>query len=246
MTRENQEITHGSCRTKRGGGFFMGGMLILAGGAFLAKQLGYLGDISPWQLWPVVLIWGGVLKLFSRNCGGGVTGGLVLIAVGGAVLANNFALLDLRWSLIWPALLILFGLIIFTATLRTPSKKGKKSGNEISVESSFETRLIMGGREDEIHSKDFESAQVSVIMGGLELDMRNADMKGEEAVVNVKLVMGGVELWVPRDWEVISKCSPVMGGIENKTRRNVIDSGQTVKRLIIDGSIVMGGIEIRN
>ncbi|MBN2344320.1 MAG: hypothetical protein JXX29_05265 [Deltaproteobacteria bacterium] len=234
------------CESKRGGGFFMGGALMLFGGAFLAEHLGYLGGISAWKLWPIILLWGGLVKIGARRSGGGFTGGLVLLAVGATVLAHNFGYVDLRWSLVWPVLLLIFGVLIFTATLRTPSKKRKKSADEITTTNTFESRLLMAGREDEIHSKEFERADVSAVMGGLELDMRNAEIKGEEAVLHVKLVMGGMELWIPEHWEVISRCSPVMGGIENKTRRHVIDSETPPKRLIIEGSIVMGGIEIRN
>lgn len=243
---DKKTYSNSSCGSKKGGGLFMGGALIVFGGVFLAEHVGYLQGISAWQLWPLALVWGGIVKLFSRKCGATIGGGLIFIAIGGALLAHNMGAFDLRWSLIWPVLLILFGLIIFIATLRTTGGRKKKNGEVPIVNNTFETSLIMAGREDEIHSKEFESGYVSVIMGGLELDMRNAELKGEEAVLNLKLVMGGVELWVPQHWEIISKCSPVMGGIENKTRRHSIDDDSSPKRLIIDGSIVMGGIEIRN
>ncbi|MBN2526242.1 MAG: hypothetical protein JXR76_07600 [Deltaproteobacteria bacterium] len=248
MTNEEKSYKRNSCGSKKGGGLFMGGAMMLFGTAFLLEHTGYLGDISAWQLWPGILIWGGFLKMVGKTrCGGSIVGGLVLLSLGGALLANNFGIIDLRWSVIWPALLILFGVLIFIATIRTPGRrKNRESAEPTHLENTFDTNLVMGGREDEIHSKEFESGNISVIMGGLELDMRNAEIKGEEAVLSMRLIMGGVELWVPEHWEIISRVSPIMGGVENKTRRRVVSDDMPVKRLIIDGNIVMGGIELQN
>jgi predicted membrane protein len=248
MTEKTKSCSRDRCGSKKGGGLFMGGAMMLFGGAFLLEQTGHLGGFSAWQLWPIVLVWGGLLRLFGQiRCGGNVTCGLVLLAVGGGILANNFGLIDLKWSVIWPALLILLGILIFIATIRTPGRrKSHKNADDLIVDSTFDSSLVMGGREDEIHSKEFENANISVIMGGLELDMRNADIKGEEATLNIRVIMGGVELWVPEHWEVMSRISPVMGGVENKVRRRVVSDESPVKRLIIDGNIVMGGVEIQN
>ena len=248
MTDKIKDCARDRCHSKKGGGLFMGGSMMLFGTAFLLEQTGHLGGVSAWQLWPVALIWGGILRLFAQvRCGGNIACALVLLAVGSGLVANNFGVIDLRWSVIWPALLILLGIIIFIATIRTPGRnKSKKDADELIVDNAFDSSLVMGGREDEIHSREFESANISVIMGGLELDMRNAEIKGEEATLQLRLILGGVELWVPGHWEVISRVSPVMGGVENKARRRVISDESPVKRLILEGNIVMGGVEIQN
>jgi len=54
--------------------------------------------------------------------------------------------------------------------------------------------------------------------------------------------MGGVEIRVPREWSVVVNGSPVLGGIEDKT----IPPMMPGKRLVIDGSVIMGGVEITN
>ncbi|MBN2717367.1 MAG: hypothetical protein JXX14_16055 [Deltaproteobacteria bacterium] len=248
MSKENKVVTRSGCGSRKGGGLFMGGAMVLFGTAFLLHQTGHLGGVSPWQLWPAILIWAGVARLIDQTrCGGSLTCAIVLPVVGAGLLANNFGYIDLRWSLIWPALLILLGLLIFIATIRTPARrKSATNPDDRITDNTFDTSLVMGGREDEIHSSEFESSNISVIMGGLELDMRNAEIKGDEAVLNVRLIMGGIELSVPEHWEVISRVSPVMGGIENKARRRLVSDDRPVKRLIIEGSMVMGGVEIHN
>jgi hypothetical protein len=56
--------------------------------------------------------------------------------------------------------------------------------------------------------------------------------------------MGGTKIIVPPNWEVRSQLTSVFGNIEDK--RQNISSTNPEKVLIIDGSSVFGGIEIRN
>jgi predicted membrane protein len=78
-------------------------------------------------------------------------------------------------------------------------------------------------------------------MGGLEIDLHNASIKGE-AVIDIFAMMGGVEMRVPEDWLVVIEGFPFMGGYENKTHA----PKDTTKRLVIKGTAVMGGVEIKN
>ncbi len=54
---------------------------------------------------------------------------------------------------------------------------------------------------------------------------------------------GGIEIRIPDAWALEVKVTPIMGGVEDKTR-----SGAAVptKRLIVEGTVLMAGIEIRN
>jgi hypothetical protein len=78
-------------------------------------------------------------------------------------------------------------------------------------------------------------------MGGLEIDLRDASIKGE-AIIDIFALMGGVEMRVPEDWLIIIDGFPFMGGFEDKTR----PPKETTKRLTIKGTAVMGGVEIKN
>jgi hypothetical protein len=80
-------------------------------------------------------------------------------------------------------------------------------------------------------------------MGGVELDLRNAQIKeGEEAVLDTFALWGGVEITVPENWRVVGQVMPLMGGFENKTRA----SGASGPVLIVKGTAVMGGVEVKN
>ena len=67
------------------------------------------------------------------------------------------------------------------------------------------------------NSQAFRGGNLVAIMGGCEIDLRNAAIDGE-AVIDVFAMWGGIELRVPADWTVSSQIVPLMGGVEDKTR----------------------------
>ena len=79
-------------------------------------------------------------------------------------------------------------------------------------------------------------------MGGCEVDLRHAGINGD-AVIDVFAMWGGIELRVPESWTVITKVTPIMGGVEDNTRAPQNPGGH---RLTIRGMVLMGGIEIKN
>ena len=79
-------------------------------------------------------------------------------------------------------------------------------------------------------------------MGGVQLDLRDAKMQQEEAVIDVFAAMGGVEIRVPGQWTVINQCTPVLGGYEDKTSV----SSESNQRVIIRGNVFLGGLEVKN
>jgi hypothetical protein len=56
--------------------------------------------------------------------------------------------------------------------------------------------------------------------------------------------MGGAEILIPLHWRVRDEVSPIMGGIDDKTIHN--DAVAATKLLVLRGSAVMGGVEIKN
>ena len=66
------------------------------------------------------------------------------------------------------------------------------------------------------------------------------------AHLRVTAVMGGVDIFVPRHWEVALHGTPLLGGIEDSRHPEVPQAGQPRPRLTIDATAVMGGIEIKD
>lgn len=45
----------------------------------------------------------------KKRRGDGIIGGLLLIVLGGLFLASNLGLIQLRWEVVWPVILIFIG-----------------------------------------------------------------------------------------------------------------------------------------
>jgi Cell wall-active antibiotics response 4TMS YvqF len=116
------------------------------------------------------------------------------------------------------------------------------SGREILTDESTSTnRAVLSGIERRISSPDFRAAEASAFMGGVKLDFREATMEGDEARIDVSAIMGGIDIRVPRNWNVINRVTPIMGGVEDHTY-----SADGNKRVVIEGTVFMGGLEIKN
>jgi predicted membrane protein len=95
----------------------------------------------------------------------------------------------------------------------------------------------------------FTGADVTAIMGGAKLDLRMARIPaGEEAVIDITAVMGGVEVVVPSTWSVSTPLVPFMGGLEDKRLPPLPVDGKIpvpdakTPCLVIRGFVMMGGV----
>jgi predicted membrane protein len=210
--------------------------------AFLLAKLDMLGGMSPWHLWPLILVFGGLLKLTQRNDSPGKVEGFIVLGAGVVIQLTYLDVIKLEWSMIWPVVLIVVGIYVFWSTwYRSRHRRAGKSHSPSYVDGF----VVMGGREDEV-SSEFEGGEIYCVMGGFDLDLRDATIKDGEAVLRVRVIMGGVELKVPEDWTIVVRGTPILGAFENKTRRRSAPEPESEQRLIIDGAVVMGGVEIRN
>lgn len=107
---------------------------------------------------------------------------------------------------------------------------------------TFSDLAIMGGVKRTNVSKDFRGGGATAVMGGVELDLRESVMDRKEAVLDVSSVMGGVKVRVPENWTVVSRVNSVMGGFKDSTRHPPNED----HRLILKGTVLMGGLQVSN
>jgi predicted membrane protein len=117
------------------------------------------------------------------------------------------------------------------------------SSKSFSSEDFIDATTILGGIHKNILSKNFKGGDITIFMGGAEINLSQADIQGT-ASLDITQIMGGTKIIVPPHWEVRSQLTSVFGNIEDK--RTNIGNTDPNKVLIIDGSSVFGGIEIRN
>jgi predicted membrane protein len=135
--------------------------------------------------------------------------------------------------------IILVATLVFVVVERDRSDASDRQ--VVTGESTFSDKAFLSGVKRQYSSSVFRRGEVEAFMGGVELDFRDAVIEGDEARLDVTAVMGGVEIRVPRTWNVINRVEPVLGGVEDHT-----NSTNGNKRLVIEGTVFMGGLEIKN
>jgi predicted membrane protein len=233
------------CGGGGGGGGIVAGLVVAALGVLLLlRELEMLPNaISIWGMWPLILVGIGLGHAGKHRSVAGILFGLVLAALGAALLLGNLGILEVGIWQYWPVLIVLAGVAIMFGGARHRSRP------HLAAEQSSEDYLIrevkLGGAQIRVESKQFRGGQLSATMGGIELDLRHAEIEGDEAVLDFHLTMGGVEMRVPETWRVVDQVVPTLGGVENKTVPALVPGG-TPKRLVLRGTVCMGAISVRN
>jgi len=134
--------------------------------------------------------------------------------------------------------ILLIATLIFVITDRNRSAA---SDRPVNGDVTFSDSAFLSGIERKVDSSPFRRAEAEAFMGGIDLDFRNATMEGDEATLDVTAVMGGVTIRVPQTWNVVNRVETILGGTENHA-----SSRTGNKRLLINGTVLMGGLDIRN
>jgi hypothetical protein len=113
----------------------------------------------------------------------------------------------------------------------------------VDTSASFKEVAVMAGIERRNVSQALRGGEVTVVMGGVEIDLRDSRMAADEARVSVSVVMGEAVLRIPRDWTVESRVTATMANFEDHTAPPLNGAS---KRFIVEGSTFMGNVEIRN
>jgi predicted membrane protein len=231
---------------KSNNNFFFGPRLVLGLGVIAIGVLFFLDNMhiveaeTFLRYWPVIFIIVGISHFFQHRTIGGTTWSLVLIFIGTGMLLDRMYDIEFNiWSF-WPVLLVFFGASMIAQSMRY--KHIEIDEENLNDDTMIKTTALMGGVKRNISTKNFQGGELTAIMGGIDIDLREAGIE-QEAVIDVLALMGGIEIKVPEDWRVIVHGFPFMGGFVNNTRA---PKDENAKRLIIKGTAVMGGVDIRN
>jgi predicted membrane protein len=215
-----------------------GASAILLGVLFMLDNFHVIYAADYLAYWPALLVVLGLVKFIQPGTSSRAWG-VVLIVVGGVLLLRALDLYYIRFRDLWPLLLILVGGAMLWGTFvrRNVSTEG------IADEALLNATAIVGGLKRTITSQDFRGGEVTAVMGGCEIDLRQAAIRGEEAVINIFAFWGGVELRVPEAWAVEMKGIPILGGFADETKAT---ADPRAKRLVVTGTAIMGGAGVKN
>lgn len=243
---------------------FAGLFLLVIGGLLLARQLGV--SFPSWFFtWPMLLI---AIGLFIGVRHGFRHGGwLIPVGFGALFLIDRInGGLNMR-PYVWPIAIIFIGLFfIFKPRRRRcfrnegpyspASPVAATMGGSGTADDSqqqppgadsrdfIDTSSIFGGVKKNVLSKNFQGGDIVNFMGGSEIDLSQADFNGRIRIDTTN-IFGGTKLIVPPTWDVQSEVVAIFGGVDDRRQlsNNAINPNKLV---IIEGTCLFGGIEIRS
>jgi predicted membrane protein len=215
------------------------GLIVIAFGVVMTLDNLQVVDASRYlRFWPAALVVLGVVKIWhSRDGMGGAFGGFLFVVVGAWLLLEQTALVRISFWDMWPALLVAFGVFLVWQGASAPRRRTSNASNDL-----VSALAVLGGLSRGNNSSSFRGGELTAVMGGCELDLRHAAINGE-AVIDVFALWGGIEIRVPEDWTIVSRITPILGGVEDKTRPPQAASRHS---LVLRGFVVMAGVEIKN
>jgi predicted membrane protein len=215
----------------------LGAVAIILGILFTLNNLGIIEAGDYLHFWPVALMaFGLAVFLESSKIPGRFGGGIVMLA-GTLMMLNNLGIVRFRLHDWWPLLLVLIGISIIWRGF------DRARYANLDPSSTVSGIAILGGIERTCSSPDFRGGELTALLGGCKVDLRKADMKVGEAVIQTFAFWGGIEIKVPEDWRVSVEAFPILGGFDEKTQA---PKEGPMKVLIVKGFAIMGGVEIRN
>lgn len=195
--------------------------------------------------WPLVFVFFGVARLVWPPHMASRLFGLILIAVGALMTAHNLGQVSVNLRQWWPMFIILAGVAIalrafFPHPHRWRGRRFETSAiehsDEVDVDATFSATKLQND------SRNFKGGRIEARFGGVELDLREAVMELAEATLTIHGSFSGIELRVPREWQVSVQMSSTFGAVEDRTVPPVTPA----HRLVLRGETIFGGVEIKN
>jgi predicted membrane protein len=234
--------------------------------SFDVIDAGSLGDY-----WPLFLMVPGFISFVWPRKNADRFWGAILLGVGSLFLLRNLGIIWIRFRHVWPVVLLALGVYLIWRALEGRRPTGGSGGPGIDMgpadpggviagidapgglrapESAGGERLdefaVFGGGDRMLRSQNFRGGNVTAIMGGFDIDLRDADIAGDSARIEMFVLMGGVDLKVPESWTVVIDVTPFMGGADYSPKNRRPPAEGPTKVLTVSGFVCMGGIEVRH
>ncbi|EPY2276439.1 LiaF transmembrane domain-containing protein [Clostridium sporogenes] len=224
---------------------FWGVFLIVAGIFLIINKLGYLPDVNVFSLLLTVFLVVVIVKSLLRINFVGILFPIAFICI---IYDKQLGITNITpWTVLIAALLGSIGLsMIFhkrTKWVNTKYNCEDYKFEKIDIEDESHVRFknSFGASIKYINSDNFQQADFDCSFGAMKVYFDNAIMSNDnDATVRINASFSGIELYVPKNWNVDDKANVFLGAISEK---NKSDKTAT-NTLTIIGDITFSGVEI--
>jgi predicted membrane protein len=223
----------------------LGIILLIIGGIWFAEECGV--TFPEWLFgFHNVFLLIGIYQLVKNGLN--QIGAYVWIIIGLTFMLEHFLSWEFKHYFL-PLCLISFGLILLFNPIRLwrnriKLKETDTDNYEYSSENSISIQVLMGGVEKTVASNEFQGGTINCIMGGVEVFFINSTFL-DNPTIEISNTMGGVELYLPANWEIKNNMKVFLGGVKDNRHKSKVEKG--AKQFIqLNGTVIMGGVEIKD
>ena len=221
------------------------GLVFILGGVFLIiSKLGYFPDVNLFSLLLTIFLVVIIVKSFIRINFVGILFPIAFICI---IYDKQLGITNITpWTVLIAALLGSIGLsMIFHKPTKWVDKKYdyedyKFERIDLEDESHVRYKNSFGASIKYINTDNFEQADFNCSFGALKVYFDNATMENSNAIVRIDASFSGIELYVPKTWNIDDKTNVFLGGISEKNKNDKI----TTNTLTLVGDINFSGVEI--
>lgn len=227
---------------------FWGIFFILAAGAIILNQLGLLAGISLLNLVITILLIPVIINSIKYINFPGI---LIPLAIIGILYADKLGIESLTpLPILGAAIFLSIGLSLLIHPRQHPferehrHRRHRDFEDEESIDETNQGDVNLytrfSGSIKYINSNDLKRVNLDYSFGAMKVYFNNTKMAENEATINLNVDFSGVELYVPKEWNIVDNVNCVLAGIEEKNK-----NGKTgEKNLILKGKASFAGVEI--
>lgn len=235
------------------GGIVAGTIIILVGLGWLLREMGVYVPYWLFSWEAIIIVVGMVIGVNTRFQS---PMAYILMVIGGVFIIDDIIPFSFNIAnYLWPVALIIIGIVVILKPKRKKNWDPRDGSNkrdscnwekEEVVDSSekLDGVSIFNASKKNVISKKFRGGEIVTIFGGSEINLTHADFEGR-VELEVVIIFGGLKLVVPPNWQVQTNVTNILAGVEDK-RSTQIEVVADNKTLVIDGTVIFGGIEIQN
>ncbi|APC83664.1 LiaF transmembrane domain-containing protein [Clostridium botulinum] len=222
------------------------GILLILGGVFLIiSKLGYFPDVNVFSLLLTVFLAVIIVKSLLRINFVGILFPIAFICI---IYDKQLGITNITpWTVLIAALLGSIGLsMIFHKHPKWVNNKYncedyKFEKIDIEDEGHVRFKSSFGASIKYINTDNFEQADFDCSFGAMKVYFDNAIMSNDNnAIVRINASFSGIELYVPKTWNIDDKTNVFLGAISEKNKNDKT----TTNTLTLVGDINFAGVEI--